>query len=114
MFAFGSPDTAFVSPRHALYPHMTIYKNIEFPLTNLKVEVPLVTFFDFGQYTYKKSIGNSEDEDELLYSVGLGLRLGYGDRFLLHLDWGVPLVKDDDKFDTSSSGRISLSASLQF
>ena len=26
---------------------MSIYKNIEFPLTNLKVEVPLVTFFHF-------------------------------------------------------------------
>lgn len=28
MFAFGSADTAFVSPRHALYPHMTIFKNV--------------------------------------------------------------------------------------
>ena len=28
MFAFGSPDTAFVSPRHALYPHMTVFKNV--------------------------------------------------------------------------------------
>ena len=29
MFAFGSPDTAFVSPRHALYPHMTVFKNVQ-------------------------------------------------------------------------------------
>lgn len=28
MFAFGSADTAFVSPRHALYPHMTVFKNV--------------------------------------------------------------------------------------
>ena len=28
MFAFGSSDTAFVSPRHALYPHMTVFKNV--------------------------------------------------------------------------------------
>ena len=37
-----------VFQNYALYPHMTIYKNIEFPLTNLQVEVPLVTFFDFN------------------------------------------------------------------
>ena len=36
-----------VFQNYALYPHMSIYKNIEFPLTNLKVEVPLVTFFHF-------------------------------------------------------------------
>ena len=36
-----------VFQNYALYPHMSIYKNIEFPLTNLKVEVPLVTFFRF-------------------------------------------------------------------
>ena len=29
MFAFGSQDTAFVSPRHALYPHMTVFKNVQ-------------------------------------------------------------------------------------
>ena len=46
-----------VFQNYALYPHMSIYKNIEFPLTNLKVEVPLVTFYDFHlvyTYTLKK------------------------------------------------------------
>ena len=33
MFAFGSQDTAFVSPRHALYPHMTVFKNVQGDLT---------------------------------------------------------------------------------
>ena len=43
-----------VFQNYALYPHMTIYKNIEFPLTNLKVEVPLVTFYSFDlTYTYE-------------------------------------------------------------
>jgi len=42
-----------VFQNYALYPHMSIYKNIEFPLTNLKVEVPLVTFFKYTLvYTY--------------------------------------------------------------
>ncbi len=36
-----------VFQNYALYPHMTVYKNIEFPLTNLKVEVPLENFFDY-------------------------------------------------------------------
>jgi ABC-type sugar transport system ATPase subunit len=60
---FGDQEVTNLSPEkrgiglvfqnYALYPHMTIYKNIEFPLTNLKVEVPLVTFFDFSlDYDY--------------------------------------------------------------
>ena len=61
---FGDQEVTNLSPEkrgiglvfqnYALYPHMTIYKNIEFPLTNLKVEVPLVTFFDFTiVFTYQ-------------------------------------------------------------
>ena len=61
---FGDQEVTNLSPEkrgiglvfqnYALYPHMTIYKNIEFPLTNLKVEVPLVTFFDFNlTYNYE-------------------------------------------------------------
>ena len=37
-----------VFQNYALYPHMTVYKNIEFPLTNLKVEVPLSNFYNFN------------------------------------------------------------------
>ena len=54
---FGDQEVTNLSPEkrgiglvfqnYALYPHMTIYKNIEFPLTNLQVEVPLVTFFNY-------------------------------------------------------------------
>ncbi len=45
---FGDQEVTFLSPEkrgiglvfqnYALYPHMSVYKNIEFPLTNLKVE----------------------------------------------------------------------------
>ena len=60
---FGEEEVTNLSPEkrgiglvfqnYALYPHMTIYKNVEFPLTNLKVEVPLVTFFNYVfSYTY--------------------------------------------------------------
>ena len=61
---FGDQEVTNLSPEkrgiglvfqnYALYPHMTIYKNIEFPLTNLQVEVPLVTFFNYIlHYEYK-------------------------------------------------------------
>lgn len=60
---FGDEEVTNLSPEkrgiglvfqnYALYPHMTIYKNVEFPLTNLKVEVPLTTFYTYTiDYTY--------------------------------------------------------------
>ena len=49
-----------VFQNYALYPHMSIYKNIEFPLTNLMVEVPLVTFYD---YVFHFSYELKEDDD---------------------------------------------------
>lgn len=62
---FGDQEVTNLSPEkrgiglvfqnYALYPHRSIFKNIEFPLTNLKVEVPLVTFFDFDlTYSYQR------------------------------------------------------------
>ena len=61
---FGDQEVTNLSPEkrgiglvfqnYALYPHMTIYKNIEFPLTNLLVEIPLVTFFNYTLvYSYQ-------------------------------------------------------------
>ena len=54
---FGDEEVTNLSPErrgiglvfqnYALYPHMTIFKNVEFPLTNLKVEVPLTTFYNY-------------------------------------------------------------------
>ncbi len=84
---FGDQEVTNLSPEkrgiglvfqnYALYPHMTIYKNIEFPLTNLMVEVPLVTFFDFTlQYEYllkKNDVidGILKSVDSLLKKIGL-------------------------------------------
>ena len=61
---FGDQEVTNLSPEkrgiglvfqnYALYPHMTIYKNIEFPLTNLQVEIPLVTFYIYKlDYQYQ-------------------------------------------------------------
>ena len=61
---FGDQEVTNLSPEkrgiglvfqnYALYPHMTIYKNIEFPLTSLQVEVVLETFFTYKiVYSYQ-------------------------------------------------------------
>lgn len=66
-----------VFQNYALYPHMTIYKNIEFPLTNLKVEVPLVTFFDFHlTYKLKPAEKNYLPEAFVKSSIALARRIG--------------------------------------
>lgn len=62
-----------VFQNYALYPHMTIFKNIEFPLTNLKVEVPLVTFFDFTE-TFTYDLKNDDDSDGIVASTQILLR----------------------------------------
>ena len=84
---FGDQEVTNLSPEkrgiglvfqnYALYPHMTIFKNIEFPLTNLKVEIPLVTFFDFTlNYEYQLKVtdvvdGIAKSMDSLLKKIGL-------------------------------------------
>ncbi len=79
---FGDQEVTNLSPEkrgiglvfqnYALYPHMTIYKNIEFPLTNLKVEVPCTTKYNFTiTYTY-----NLEPEDDVKGIVAAALTLG--------------------------------------
>jgi ABC-type sugar transport system ATPase subunit len=47
---------------------MTIFKNIEFPLTNLKVEVPLVTFYNY-EIHYRYVMEKRDDLEALTASV---------------------------------------------
>ena len=75
---FGDQEVTNLSPEkrgiglvfqnYALYPHMTIYKNIEFPLTNLQVEIPLVTFFDF-KLVYEYQMKKRDVLDGILKSI---------------------------------------------
>ena len=69
---FGDEEVTNLSPErrgiglvfqnYALYPHMTIFKNVEFPLTNLKVEIPLTTFYTYTiNYTYTLDETDSVD-----------------------------------------------------
>lgn len=92
---FGEEEVTNLSPEkrgiglvfqnYALYPHMTIYKNVEFPLTNLKVEVPLVTFYDYTiNYSYKmKSDDNMEGILRAIKSLGSKIGLEKK-RILIH------------------------------
>lgn len=73
-----------------------------------------VTFLDVGQYTLLKGINNTEDDSETLFAWGVGMRLALSDTFQARFDYGIPLVKDDEKFETSAAGRVSFSLSLQF
>lgn len=67
---FGDQEVTNLSPEkrgiglvfqnYALYPHMTIYKNIEFPLTSLQVEVPLEVFYC---YKLKFAYQMTEEDD---------------------------------------------------
>ncbi len=76
---FGEQEVTNLSPEkrgiglcfqnYALYPHMTIYKNIEFPLTNLKVEVPLETFYEYT-LTYKYTLKKRDLTDGIIKSIG--------------------------------------------
>ena len=129
---FGDQEVTNLSPEkrgiglvfqnYALYPHMTIFKNIEFPLTNLKVEIPLVTFYDFDlDYEYKL---NEEDVvDGIVKSVisllkKIGLRkkqfqltpLQEGDVLKLHVTLKnvSPAVRDMFVLNMSKIVRFNL------
>ena len=84
---FGDQEVTNLSPEkrgiglvfqnYALYPHMTIYKNIEFPLTNLQVEVPLVTFFNYT-LTYSYKMRKSDVASGIAKSIAsLGRKCGF-------------------------------------
>ena len=87
---FGDQEVTNLSPEkrgiglvfqnYALYPHMTIYKNIEFPLTNLQVEVPLVTFYNYElNYTYKMK--SSDVQAGILKSIkSLANKCGFNNK----------------------------------
>ena len=76
---FGEEEVTNLSPEkrgiglvfqnYALYPHMTIFKNVEFPLTNLKVEVPLVTFFNF-KFTFTHELEENDSVEGITRSIG--------------------------------------------
>ncbi len=83
---FGDEEVTNLSPEkrgiglvfqnYALYPHMTIYKNVEFPLTNLKVEVPLVNFYNYN-FEFDYTMKDDDNLEGIKYSLNtLLLKIG--------------------------------------
>ena len=75
---FGDEEVTNLSPErrgiglvfqnYALYPHMTIFKNVEFPLTNLKVEIPLTTFYTYT-INYKYALQEDDSVEGIVKSI---------------------------------------------
>lgn len=87
---FGDQEVTNLSPEkrgiglvfqnYALYPHMTIYKNIEFPLTSLQVEVPLEQFYDY-EIKYSYQLKDDDDVKGIKKSfVSLGRKTGFNNK----------------------------------
>lgn len=77
----------------------------------------LVYFADVGYFMLEEGTTNAqgarEDDSEFIASIGAGIRYSWDD-FALRFDWGVPLVRDDDKYETSSAGVGHASLNYQF
>lgn len=114
---FGEEEVTNLSPEkrgiglvfqnYALYPHMTIYKNVEFPLLNLRVEVPLVTFYNYKiTYTYEMTTddhieGIIKSIKTLLGKIGISKR-GYKISYSLN---GTSLVLNIDLINCNSKNK---------
>lgn len=55
----------------------------------------LVPFTDFGTVWSDKD--NPSQDEDTVFSVGLGLQLNLSDRLNARLDWGIPLVEVEDR-----------------
>ena len=64
-----------VFQNYALYPHMTVYKNISFPLTNLKVNVNKKCFKLEKLYIIKEIISKKIEVKELIESVKVNKKI---------------------------------------
>ena len=69
-----------------------------------------VAFTDFGYVSEKKR--EVADDDQELWSVGAGIRLGLTKYAQMSLDYGYPIIEASD--DTPSSGRLHVSLQMQF
>ena len=64
-----------VFQNYALYPHMTVYKNISFPLTNLKINVNKKCFKLEKLYIIKEIISKKIEVKELIESVKVNKKI---------------------------------------
>ena len=116
---FGDQEVTNLSPEkrgiglvfqnYALYPHMTIYKNIEFPLTNLQVEVPLVTFYNYV-LTYKYKMRPNDVPSGILKSLNsLGKKCGFDKK-----QFAAKIEGSDEITATINLNKVSPTAKQMF
>ncbi len=84
---------------------------LRFPILRIpswETNLQLAPFMDFGTvWNNKNSV--SSLETSTLTSVGLGLRLGIGDRLNAQLDWGIPLIDLNTSGDSLQENGIYFS-----
>ena len=69
-----------------------------------------ILFTDFGYVAYDEK--EKPDDDNSMWSIGAGIRLGLTKYSQMALDYGYPILKASD--DTPDAGRLHLSVQLQF
>ncbi|MBO7092280.1 MAG: BamA/TamA family outer membrane protein, partial [Victivallales bacterium] len=69
-----------------------------------------ILFTDFGYVAYDEK--DKPDDDNSMWSVGAGIRLGLTKYSQMALDYGYPILEASD--DTPNAGRLHLSVQLQF
>ena len=69
-----------------------------------------ILFTDFGYVAYDEK--EKPDDDNGMWSVGAGIRLGLTKYSQMALDYGYPIIEASD--DTPKAGRLHLSVQLQF
>lgn len=71
----------------------------------------VVPFVDFGTgwNSSEDNANRLEPDPDTLVALGVGLRLGLGDRFNARLDWGIPLIDVDPSGDSLQEEGIYLS-----
>ena len=72
-----------------------------------------VYFVDLGWFTLEDGRGTDENDSEFIAGAGVGLRYSWDD-LVFRFDWGVPLVRKDEDFETSSVGVLHASLQYQF
>lgn len=69
--------------------------------------ISLIPFADVG--TVWSDSEPTNQEDDTLLSLGLGLQLGISERLRARLDWGIPLIDVEDRDDTLQENGVYFS-----
>ncbi|MCF0113056.1 MAG: ABC transporter ATP-binding protein, partial [Bacilli bacterium] len=87
-----------VFQNYALYPHMTVYKNIEFPLTNLRVEEAKKSLLLEREAMIRKFLEKPEEIKDVILSVkdekGRIQRKAAAEELALHFEITLNLAKE--------------------